>query len=163
MRSTRLEFLIVTIAFVILLLCSHPPKSGDAQTSYSATSDLKSEVSNPKPETSNPKSEMPSPRASTAEPQVEVSTKPAPSAAVNIAGTDRPLTPKPLMKRMASVDARKCRGLNYPEIMYGEVTASFVWDGRQRSLHKVCVVKNPDGTATVWDFDNPGDAVITEI
>ena len=64
---------------------------------------------------------------------------------------------------MASVDARTCPGLNYPEVMYGEVTVRWVWDGSKLSPRKVCVVNQPDGVTTGGSFDDPSGATLTEI
>jgi hypothetical protein len=150
MRSTRLEFLIVTIAFVVLLLCSRPPKSGNAET--------------PDPGISNPKCEISSPTpAPVVEPAVQSPARQTPSAPAVVAGPERPPALKSPTKRMASVDARNCPGLSYPDIMYGEVTVRWVWDGSKFVPRKVCVVKEPDGTTTAWSFDNPGSAILTEI
>jgi hypothetical protein len=155
MRSTRLEFLIVTIAFVILLLSSRPPKSGNAEVAEPNISNLRSEISNPASVTTPP-----APAVEAASPTPVAQTSAAP---VRVAVPPPPAAPKYRTKRMAAVDARNCPGLNYPEIMYGEVTADFVWDGSKFVLHKVCVVKGPDGVTTVWNFDDPGGAILTEI
>jgi hypothetical protein len=155
MRSTRLEFLIVTIAFVILLLCSRPPSPGNAEPTKPEISNLRTEVPDPVP--------VVVPAAIPTEPIKETPTAQIPPAPVNVPRPDPPQPPKPRTKRMASVDARNCPGLNYPQIMYGEVTADFVWDGNKSVLRKVCVVKGPGGVTSVWSFDDPGGAILTEI
>ncbi len=155
MRSTRLEFLIVTIGFVILLLCSRPPRSGNAEPpqpeSPVAAPETSTPVPAPVPEEPAVKIAAPSPSAQTPDVPVRVpEPKPAPA-------------PQPATKRMASVDARHCPGLNFPEIMYGEVTVRWVWDGSKFVPRKVCVVNAPNGVTTVWSFDHPGGAILTEI
>ena len=155
MRGTRLEFLIVTIAFVILLLCSRPPSPGNAEIAAVAPPNTETESPQPEPVVVPPAA---APQLLKETPAVQ--TPPAP---VSIPRPDPPQPPKPKTKRMAMVDARNCPGLNYPEIMYGEVTADFVWDGSKSVLRKVCVVKGPGGVTTVWSFDDTHGAVVTEI
>jgi hypothetical protein len=159
MRSTRLEFLIVTIAFVVLLLCSRPPKTGEAQTTEPMEPVAQPEVMAEKP-TAPP---VAIPSAPAAQPAVEDPPRQTAPAVVSLPVPDRSPGPKPRTKRMASVDARNCPGLNYPEILYGEVTVRFVWDGNRSVPRKVCVVTGPDGVTTVWSFDDPGGAIVTEI
>ncbi len=150
-HGTRLEFLIVTISFVILLLCSRPPQPGAAVTLEPEVSNLKSQVSNP------------SPPAGTVAPAPEAPTAQASPAPVGLPQPEPPQAPKPATRRMATVDARNCPGLNYPEIMYGEVTVRWIWNGDKLVPRKVCLVREPGGATTVWSFDEPGDAVVTEI
>ena len=57
------------------------------------------------------------------------------------------------------VDARKCDSLKYPNIMYGEVTVSRVWNGTTFEWRKVCEVKEKDGTTSVWSFDDRHEGV----
>ena len=64
---------------------------------------------------------------------------------------------------MAVVDATKCKGLNYKDVMFGEVTIRWVWDGRESVPRKVCEVKEKDGTISTWSFDNGDGVVITPI
>jgi hypothetical protein len=151
MRATRLELLIVTVAFVVLLLCSRPPNPGTARPIGPASPAAQSvpeptqKIDVKLPEERNIRQEQ-TPSAPVAMPRSE----PAPQVKLHT-------------KRMATVDARKCPGLKYRDIMYGEVTVRSVWDGSRFVLRKVCVVAESDGTTTVWSFDDPGDAVITEI
>jgi len=58
------------------------------------------------------------------------------------------------------VDARKCPGLNYNDILYGEVTVRWVWDGARFTPHKVVVVREKSGVVSTWNLD---DDVATEI
>jgi hypothetical protein len=155
MRSTRLEFLIVTTAFVILLLCSRPPRPGSARTVEPEALDTRIPTVNPAPAVQTP---MVAEESTHKMPAVQT-----PAAPVATIQPETPQTPKPAAKRMASVDARKCPGLNYRQIMYGEVTVRWVWDGTKLVPRKVCVVNEPGGTTSVWSFDDPGDAILTEI
>ena len=156
-RTTRLEFIIVTVAFLVLMLCSKPPRPGSAEVE-----DLRSP--------------QPAPR----EAAVAFLQEPAPSIEVNAseparsdeAPVDEP-TPEtangaaepeagPPVARMGTVDARNCTGLNYDNVMQGEITARWVWDGQRFTPEKVCVVQGPDGVSTVWSFEQQGEAVLSE-
>ena len=55
--------------------------------------------------------------------------------------------PQPKMKQIAVVDARKCNGLKYKDLMYGEVTVQWVWEGGRRVPKKVCQVREPSGAS----------------
>jgi hypothetical protein len=158
-RSTRLEFLIVTIAFVVLLLCSRPPRSGNAEITEPIEPVAQSlpAVAKPAP--------LPGakPVAQAVQPVRAPSIRQTATPPVDMTGLERSSTSKIATKRMATVDARNCPGLNYREVMYGEVTARLVWDGNRFFARKVCIVKEPDGTTSVWSFDDPGNAILTEI
>jgi hypothetical protein len=70
---------------------------------------------------------------------------------------EAPLAPiQPKIRRIGVVDARNCPGLNYKEVMYGEVTVRWVWDGQRLVPRKVCVVQEGNGVTSVWDFDQHG-------
>ncbi len=73
---------------------------------------------------------------------------------------EAPVAPiQPKLRRIGVVDARNCRGLGYKEVMYGEVTVRWVWDGQRLVPRKVCVVKESNGVTSVWDFDEHDPAV----
>jgi hypothetical protein len=158
-RSTRLEFMIVTIAFVVLLLCSRPPKPGNAETEDLASPTPQTTWTMLEPAASSPTS----PVAETTEPPEPNIVEEAPIEPNEILLSDTSAAPKPQTKRMAVVDARACEGLGYNELMYGEVTVRWIWDGNRFVPRKVCVVKEPNGSTSVWSFDQPGKAVIKEI
>ena len=67
------------------------------------------------------------------------------------------------MKRIAVVDARKCNGLKYKDLMYGEVTIQWVWEGGKSVPKKVCQVREPSGVISTWSFDNNDGIVISEL
>ena len=71
--------------------------------------------------------------------------------------------PQPKMKQIAVVDARKCDGLKYKDLMYGEVTVQWVWEGGRRVPKKVCQVREPSGVISTWSFDNNDGIVITPL
>lgn len=64
---------------------------------------------------------------------------------------------------MARVDARNARHLGYPEVMYGEITVRWVWNGSRLVPRKVVEVKEPDGTVTIWSFEDQDNVTITEL
>jgi hypothetical protein len=66
-------------------------------------------------------------------------------------------------QRLATVDARNCNRLDYDDVMLGEVTVRWVWNGTKFVPHKVCVVEEENGVSSVWSFDRQDDAVLSEI
>jgi len=66
-------------------------------------------------------------------------------------------------KRMGMVDARNCGRLKYKDVMYGEVTVRWVWDGQKLVPRKVIEVKEKNGVTSIWSFDEHKDVVLSEI
>ncbi|MHC4518990.1 MAG: hypothetical protein ACYTAS_10405 [Planctomycetota bacterium] len=139
MRPTRLEFTIVSIGLLVLLLCSKPPQSG--------TADLPAILDPVAMDARSVEEAIPE---STVERALPVPT-----------GSDREAVAEP--PRMGSVDARNCRQLGYDEVMYGEVTVQWVWNGTRFVPQKVCVVEEENGISSVWSFDQQDDAVLSEV
>jgi hypothetical protein len=146
-RTTRIEFLIVTVGLLVLLFCSQPPQSGNAQvdsalpegTMYSWPPD---DVA-PKPD----ENDLPKP-IENIEPRLD--TEPIP------ADDQQP-------PRMGSVDARNVGHTPYNDVMYGDVAIRWVWDGQKFVPRKVCVVQEKSGVKSVWGFDRQGKAVVSEV
>jgi hypothetical protein len=61
------------------------------------------------------------------------------------------------------VDARKCNGLNYKDVMYGEVTVRRIWNGQEFVARKVLEVKEKSGVTSIWAFDERDDVTLSEI
>jgi hypothetical protein len=61
------------------------------------------------------------------------------------------------------VDATKCESLNNKDVMFGEITVEYVWDGRRSVPCKVCRVKEKNGTISTWVFNNRDDIVVSPI
>ena len=140
-RPTRVEINIVSVALLVLLLCSNPPRSGNADVRD--FSDQVSEPMGPVEETT---------------PDLDVvSDAPPPDVAMDEA-TERPPAP-----RIAAVDARSCNRLDYKDVMYGQVTVRWVWNGTKFVPHKVCVVEEENGVSSVWSFDQQDRAVLSEL
>ncbi|MBN1360690.1 MAG: hypothetical protein JW993_08865 [Sedimentisphaerales bacterium] len=162
-RTTRLEFIIVTVAFLVLLLCSKPPRPGTAQV---GNTDGRPMVSPDVglvalPEDPTPPIEVNAPEP---EPLEIVPSEPEPSSE-NLQPDAEP-TPTEFGQptvRWATVDARRCPGLKYDQPMQGEITVRWVWDGQQLVPQKVCVVREPNGVSTVWRFDEQGNARLAEV
>ena len=148
-KFTRLELVIIIAALVVLVFSNRPPESGNA----SVRNDIE-----PVPEAQTP--------ASAAQPQSGLPTDTVASESFS-PGSREPDNsaiesvpqPAPRPKRIAMVDARKCDALKYPNIMYGEVTVSRVWNGTTFEWRKVCEVKEKDGTTSVWSFDDRHEGV----
>lgn len=155
-RTTRVEFLIVTVGLLVLLFCSHPPQSGNAEVGY-----LPADSENP----SGPREAPPSAADENDLPQPltwpQDAVEPGdPNAAAPI---DQSLPKQQLAPRVGAVDARGVRQSSYNDVMYGDVTVRWVWNGSKFLPQKVCVVKEKDGVSSVWSFDQPGNAVVSEI
>lgn len=161
-RGTRLEFVIITVVFLVLMLSSKPPQPGSAEIEDAGQPELgsldtESPVSwqtlpNPEPEPETSAS-ADTPATVAADPQPE--TEPLELI--------EPVEPDPPAPRVGLVDARNCEGLNYDDIMAGEITVRWVWDGQKLAPEKVCVVHEPDGGTTVWRFNQQGRSVLAEI
>ncbi len=148
-RATRVEFIVVSVALLVLLLCSNPPKSGNADVG-----DISEQVL-PSPDLSSDDSED--------TPAVDMIDENEP----NEVSLDVPLpddaTIRQQVPRVAAVDARSCDGLDYRNVMYGKVTVRWVWNGTQFVPQKVCIVEEEDGDSSVWSFDQQENAVLSEL
>jgi hypothetical protein len=160
-RVTRLEFMIVAVALLVLLFCSQPPKSGNAdiQVEVEETAD---EVPAAISWSGSDNVSLPDESASRSAAHLDVT---APDTA-GLSGADAvpPTAETPVRtERMGVVDARNCGSLNYRDVMYGKVSVRWVWDGQKLVPHKVCVVEESNGVSTVWSFDQQQDVVLSEV
>jgi len=160
-RTTRLEFIIVTVAFLVLLLCSKPPRPGTAEVANFYNQVPPSE--GPTLEITPALPLLPTPAdVNMLEPAVEEDTLPSvPQSSTDI--DEVPPAPEQATRRVAAVDARRCDRLKYNDVMYGEVTVRWVWDGQKLVPQKVCVVQEPNGVSTIWSFDQQDNAVLAEV
>jgi len=158
-RATRVEFVIVSVALLVLLLCSNPPQSGkaDVDALRSPASTWTAEESGPDPDPSGT-DELSRPDVS----ELDTIERSAANAV--------PLDTSPLddtagrpSERLAAVDATNCNSLDYKNVMYGKVTVRWIWNGTQFVPQKVCIVEEEDGTSSVWSFDQQDDAVLSEV
>lgn len=141
-NSTRLELIVVAAVLLVMMLCSRPPKSGNAEVSTSGVG-------------------MPTPLSSHAAPAM---------TGVSIqdgAGTARseempPVDVQPRFRRVGIVDARNSGNPKYRDLLYGEVTVRWIWNGQKMVPKKVCVVNEGNGVASVWCFDQQEGVTITE-
>ena len=143
-NSTRLELLIVTAVLLVLLFSNRTPRSGNAEVGV-------------------PNAEMP---AQTSSMQQE-STPVAPASMQSSNGTARPdemppVDVQPRAKRIGIVDARNSGNPKYRDLMYGEVTVRWVWNGGKFVPQKVCVVDEGNGVTSIWSFDQKNGVTITE-
>jgi hypothetical protein len=155
-RTTRLELIIVVTALLLLWFCSRPPTSGNAQT-FLDTAETAHQT---------PLPGQPADSGNTAAAPASVS--PAESGTVAAAPTNPepatpPAPPQPRYRRIGIVDARNCDKLNYQNVMYGEIAVRSVWDGQRFVPRKVCVVRESDGTSSVWTFDEQDNIKLSEI
>jgi hypothetical protein len=172
LQNTRLEWVVVGTVFLVLLLCRQPPKSGNAgvrvdlgrapeaaqstapeNTARQESASLPLQTTRPPSDATLGNSSASQPRAADQRPDLAMPDNPRGESAVSS---------QPRPKRMAVVDARRCDGLKYKDLMYGEVTVRWVWNGGRLVPEKVCQVTEPSGVVTTWSFDNP-DVIISEL
>jgi hypothetical protein len=146
--TTRLELIIIAAALSVLFLCRQPPKSGNAgvPVDIGHTPETGQRIGN----------EQMTAQDTTASDQESIATPDNTSAQPAV-------PPQPKKKPIAVVDATKCNGLKYKDLMYGEVTIQWVWEGGKRVPKKVCQVREPSGVISTWSFDNNDGIVITEL
>ena len=143
-NSTRLELIIVAAVLLVLLFSNRTPRSGNAEVHTQGT-------------------EMPAQMPST--PQESV---PTAGALVQSNGESPrvdempPVDVQPRVKRVGIVDARSTGNPKYKDLMYGEVTVRWVWNGGKFVPEKVCVVDEGNGVTSIWSFDQGNGVTITE-
>lgn len=69
---------------------------------------------------------------------------------------------QPRTKRVGIVDARNSGNPKYKDLLYGEVTVRWVWNGGKFVPQKVCIVDEGNGVTSVWSFDQQNNVTITE-
>ncbi len=156
-RTTRLEFLIVTAGLVVLLFCSKPPQPGSAEVEYALPA---GEASSWPPEDNAlaPDGNAPLEQGI----QDHQSDEPIPLDPNLVPPTEE--TPDGQQPpRMGAVDARNIGQLPYNDVMYGDITVRWVWNGRRFVPKKVCVVEEKNGVSSVWSFDEHDDKVVSEL
>jgi hypothetical protein len=143
-NSTRLELIIVAAVLLVLLLSNRTPRSGNADVRTRNT-----EMS----------AQMPSMQQESAP-----VTPAAMQSNVETARPDAmpPVDVQPRIKRVGIVDARNSGNPKYRDLMYGEVTVRWVWNGGKFVPQKVCIVDEGNGVTSVWSFDQKNGVTITE-
>jgi len=158
-KITRLELVIIVAALVVLLFSNRPPQPGNAEI-RTDTGLMAENMQDPLPQVqSEPSRSTVAPESGSFRPYSSTLESPDNSASDNMTPASIP-QPKPRQKRYAMVDARKCDSLRYPNVMYGEITVTRVWNGTTFEWRKVCEVKEKDGTVSIWKFDDRHDGVI---
>jgi len=143
-QITRLELIIVA-AVLLLLFWTRAPRSGNAEVPLAGPTAQDTPAPAPAESTPVPAGDARAPAGDERESSLLA---------------EAPLAPiQPKIRRIGVVDARSCPGLNYKEVMYGEVTVRWVWDGQRLVPRKVCVVQEGNGVTSVWDFDQHDPAV----
>ncbi len=150
-KLTRLELVIIVSALVVLVLTNRPPEPGnaDVRTDIGQRDTTPSAIPQAQPESVPPERTW----TNTLSPQPPVGSTP-----------DNPIVepvPPRQTKRFGMVDARNCDSLRdkYPNVMYGEITVRWIWNGTKFEPTKVCEVKESNGIVTVWRFDEHQDGV----
>lgn len=149
-RTTRLEFVIVVVALLVLLFCSRPPTSGNADI----------HIDPGQTPTRPPFAVLQADSDDLPVPSEFSATEEAPTTEVEPATSD---TTPPPTRRIAVVDARNSGNLNYKNVMYGEVKVRWVWNGTKLVPRKVCEVKEANGVISVWSFDDHDNIILSEI
>ena len=147
-NSTRLELVIVAAVLLVLMLCSRPPRSGNAEVPAG-------------------RAHMPTPTPSWRQESSPAVPPVVDASMQDSAGTARseempPVDVQPRFKRVGIVDARNCGNPKYTDLLYGEVTVRWIWNGQKMVPKKVCVVDEGNGVTSVWCFDQQEGITITE-
>lgn len=156
---TRLELVIIVVALLVLLYSNQSPQPGSADVRPAVGEmavDVQDAVSDAWPDNLNLQEVTASPKV--VSPPIE--TKPAADSTPDNPPTVSIPQPRPPVKRYARVDARNSPTLKYPEIMYGEVTVRWVWNGTRLEAHTVCEVQEKDGTISIWTLDGRHEGVV---
>jgi len=174
-QSTRLELIIVGAALLVLLLCHQPPKSGNAGVPIDAgqpapqntTQDREAQMSLPV-QRSIDDAGLKVRDGTRSDSQLPDAQAPVINLPRNGTTSDNytggpAVPPEPKIKRLGMVDARKCNGLNYKDVMYGEVTVRRIWNGQEFVARKVLEVKEKNGVTSIWAFDERDDVTLSEI
>ncbi|MBN2133261.1 MAG: hypothetical protein JW741_27425 [Sedimentisphaerales bacterium] len=150
-QTTRLEFIIVAVALLVLLMCSQPPRSGNADIQMpTLTPDLGEGSENPPaPGDSAPQiiervSELPT---ETSAPASEISTA---------RQTPRNTFTEPMQVRtvpLRSAAAQNTAAPNNPKTPSEEVAVRYVWDGTKLVPQKVRIVDEGNGVRSIYSFD----------
>ncbi len=159
-RPTRLELVIIIAALLVLIFCSRPPTSGNADVRIDPAP--ASEASRPavlQPDHSE--FATPSGVSSTSVPVADIEELHGAGAEQSEEALEVPSPPQ--TKRMATVDARNAGNLNYKDVMYGEVKVRWVWNGTKLVPRKVVEVKEPSGVVSVWSFEDHENIVLSEL
>jgi len=163
-QTTRLELTIVAAALLVLLLCRQPPKSGNAYVPTNAETAMQELTPGAQDASGSPVSDPLSETGKQRTLDLPTSTvAPSSSGATSDNGDTESAAPSQSGKRMGMVDARNCGRLKYKDVMYGEVTVRWIWDGQKLVPHKVLEVKEKNGVTSIWSFDEQTDVVRSEI
>ncbi len=133
-NSTRLELVVVAAVLLVLMLYSKPPRSGNAEVNRQPA------------------------------PAVADAVQAAVRASAEADGLDEmpPVDVQPRTKRVGIVDARNSGNPKYKDLMYGEVTVRWVWNGGKFVPQKVCIVDEGNGVTSIWSFDQQNGVTVTE-
>lgn len=159
-RPTRLELVIIFAALLVLIFCSRPPTSGNADIRIDTAPAF--EVSGPAISQSEPGT-FSTPSGPSSVSAVDTDLAGSDSAAAEETSAESDVPPPPETKRIAMVDARNAGNLNYKNVMYGEVKVRWVWNGTKLVPHKVVEVKEPSGVVSVWSFDDHENILLSEL
>ncbi|MBN1508543.1 MAG: hypothetical protein JW955_16965 [Sedimentisphaerales bacterium] len=143
-NSTRLELVIVAAVLLVLMLSNRAPRSGNAEVRGDGA-------------------QIPaSAGRSTPIDQADMGISMQGVDATPLADQMLPVETQPPTKRIAIVDARNTGNPKYKDLMYGEITVRWVWNGGKFVPQKVCVVDEGNGASSVWSFDQQNGVTVTE-
>ncbi len=145
-RATRVEIVIISAVFLVLFMCSKPPKSGRAEVDE-VTADLPA----------------PAPFADEAaydsKPETDQSVDFKPDETPEespVEFEDEEVPPPPTVGAVDGHGRSK-------DVMHGEVTVRWIWNGVRFVPRKVCVVEEANGVSSVWSFDQQQEPVLSEL
>jgi len=146
-NSTRLELVIVTAALLVLLFSSRPPRSGNADV---------------RTQTAETAVQMPPFQEGSVPVMPETMESSMQGSFGTAADEMPPMDVRPRTKRVGIVDARNTGNPKYKDLMYGEITVRWIWNGVKFIPQKVCIVDEGNGVTSTWSFDQKSGVTITE-
>jgi len=144
-QTTRLEFIIVTVALLVLLMCSQPPRSGNANVQMP-----------PSEPAAGVRSDNPAvPQNSLSETADSVSGRLTETSAP---ASDIPAVPPSdqssfIEQAPARMTPAGSTAANNEEATSEEVAVRYVWDGTKLAPQKVRIVDEGNGVRSIYSFD----------
>jgi len=150
-QTTRLEFIIVAVALLVLLMCSQPPRSGNANVQMPPSEPIAGGGSEnpPVPQDFTPQTTEPTYR------QMPQTSLPA-SDVPPVRATEQNSLPEPTQIRTIRLrpgTAQNATAANNAEVPGEEIAVRYVWDGTKLVPQKVRIVDEGNGVRSIYSFD----------
>ena len=150
-QTTRLEFIIVAVALLVLLMCSQPPKSGNANVQMPPSEPIAAGGSDNPPVPEDFTSQT------TDQTYKQLPQTPLPVSDVPaVRGTEQSSLTGPAQIRTIRLrpgTAQNVTTANNEETPGEEIAVRYVWDGTKLVPQKVRIVDEGNGVRSIYSFD----------